>query len=431
MLKRAFVGWAVALAAVPLWAGEIEPITTPYDDVVGVYDGGGVRYRVTWRPDGGLYILALDPDDTASHGGPMAAAVTEDASGRLAWEGKPLVFDRKGGRVTALGREGVKEPPLRRLDPEPYTQRQFRFTSQGVKLAGTAMVPNGPGPFPAAAIIQGAGASSRSNLWAWSFAEALALRGVAALVPDKRGSGMSEGKWIEADFDTLAADAAESLAVLRSLPEIDPARSGFVGLSQGGWIAPVAARKAGASFSASLVSSFSRPLEQVSHEVRQDFEAAGLSDADVARMMDAIRRLGDFLSGNGTWESYERAAGKLREGATAKAAADYLPAQASSPNLAFLRRIHDFDFPGAVIALDAPRLLVYGALDEKDNTPVGASLRRLGDLIEADPGIDLEIRVYPGLGHTLADTRTKWISRRVLDDLAGWIKERAGARKGS
>jgi len=431
MTKRAFAALALALSFAPLWAGEIEPVTTPYDDVVGVYDGGGVRYRVTWRPDGGLYILALDPDYTASHGGPFAVAVTEDVSGRLAWDKAPLVFDRKKDRVAAFGREGVKEPPLRRLDPEPYVQKQIRWTSQGVKLAGTVLIPDGPGPFPAAAVIQGAGASSRSNLWAWSFAEALALRGIAALVPDKRGSGMSEGKWIDAGFDLLADDAAESLRALQSFPEIDKARTGFVGLSQGGWIAPIAARKAGAAFTASLVSSFTRPAEQVSHEVEQDFEAAGLSDADVSKMMDAVRRLNAYLAGTGTWEAYARAADKLRAGTTAKAAGEYLPAQASSPNLGFMRRIHDFDFPGAMIALDMPRLVVYGAEDEKDNTPVGESLRRLGDLIQGDSGIDLEIHVYPGMGHTLADPRTRWVSQRVFDDLAGWIKDRASARKGS
>ena len=417
----------MALVAGPLCAGEIERIVTPHDDIVGLYGSRGERYCVTWRPNGGLYVIAIDPDYTSSHDGPLLGTLIEDEGGELVWGKRSLRLDRKGDRVVAITVEGDQPPPLKRLDPEPYRQHQIAWFNQGLRLVGTVMIPAGDGPFPAAALIQGAGTSGRNNLWAWTFADALALRGVAVLIPDKRGSGLSEGQWIESDFGDLAGDAAESLSALRSFPEVDSSRSGVVGLSQGGWVAPLAAARAGAFFSASLVSSFTRPLEQIRHEVEQDFEEAGLSRADVARLNDAVRRLGEYIAGTGTWEAYERTADTLRVGATAELASTYLPEEPSTPNLAFLRGIYDFDFPGAIAALEVPRLLVFGSLDERDNTPVGASLRRLGDLVEDDPTEDLEIRVYPGVGHALADMDTRWVSPWVLDDLADWIK-RQGTR---
>lgn len=70
----------------------------------------------------------------------------------------------------------------------------------------------------------------------------------------------------------------------------------------------------------------------------------------------------------------------------------------------------------------APALVVYGAEDETDNVPVAESVRRLGDLASAD----LEVRVYEGSGHALADS-SGWIRRDFLDETAAWVVDACGA----
>ncbi len=405
--------------------GQFEPISTPVDDLVGFYSLDGARVRVTWRPDGGLYILALDPESTADDGPDMWSLAADD-EGWPTRDGAPVEVERTAdGAVRAILIPQQPGKPLvaERLAEQPYAQRQVAWTSSAgdIRLVGAIMIPAGEGPFPGAAIIQGSGASGRSNIWAWTFADGLALRGVATLIPDKRGSDASGGAWMDASFEDLAADAAASLEALRGLEGVDAQRCGFVGLSQGGWIAPLATAKSKGAFSASLSCALTRPGEQVQHELMQDFRSSDLSDEDARRMGAAIRAFGDFISGAGSWERYESLANPLRSGATAEIAAEYLLETPDAAIVGFWRRIHDYDFPGLLAAADAPRLLVYGTEDELDNTPVALSLRRLADLYAQDPRIDLRTIIYPSMGHALADERTKWVSPVVLADLAAWV----------
>ena len=355
--------------------------------------------------------------------------MTEEGPDRLAWDDRVVKIERDGGRVTSIVARDEAGDVVRftRLPLDPYTQDQVRWSNGDVKLVGTVMIPTGAGPHPGVVLIQGAGTSGRSNLWAWTFADGLAQRGIATLIPDKRGSDQSSGRWIESDFDDLAGDAAGSVEALRSFDAVDGSRTGIVGLSQGGWVAPLAVLRSGAAFCASLVSSCTRPREQVRHELEQDFREAGLGEVDVRRMNEAIRRFGDYVAGGVEWAHYARFADTLREGATAALAESYLPADATLPIVGYWRGIQDYDFPGILAGLDVPRLLILGSLDQLDNTPVGASLRNLGDLIEADPEIDLDVRLYSRMGHVLGETETRWVSPRVLDDLASWIHWRTVA----
>ena len=67
---------------------------------------------------------------------------------------------------------------------------------------------------------------------------ALARRGVAALIYDKRGVGASTGDWQQAGFEELVGDASAAVETLRSRPRIAADRVGVHGHSQGGTIAP-------------------------------------------------------------------------------------------------------------------------------------------------------------------------------------------------
>lgn len=411
---------AGAVAATPL-APVHELLQDPRDRFVGWYRLGDADARVTYRPGGGLYCITLGP-------GLEARALLPSPQGDcFEWgEGGTACFDGGRRRARALrwheadGSRGW----ARRSREDPYEQGQVAFVSDGLRLVGTLFVPRGAGPFPAAALIQGAGTSSRGNLWAWTFADGLARRGVAVLLPDKRGSGESEGDWQAADFDDLAGDAAASLAALRSLPEVDAARTGFVGLSQGGWVAPLAARRTEVAFCASLVCSATSPAEQVRHEARNDFREAGLDAAEIARLDEAMAALLEVTRSGQGWSAYR----SLAEASTASPrtafARSYFPDDPESATVRFWEGIVDHEPLQHWRALTVPRLVVLGAEDEADNTPVAESLRLLGSVYADDPSVDLEVRVQPRSGHALEDDRLGWVSQEVLADLALWIQRR-------
>ncbi len=125
-------------------------------------------------------------------------------------------------------------------------QVEVRFLTRGTTLAGTLTLPPGSGPFPAAALVHGSGPMPRENQTV--FASYLASRGIATLVYDKRGIGWSGGTYLgesasQRNIDLLARDAEAAARFLAAQREVDRARVGLVGVSQAGWIMPLAATR--------------------------------------------------------------------------------------------------------------------------------------------------------------------------------------------
>jgi uncharacterized protein len=117
-------------------------------------------------------------------------------------------------------------------------REEVRIDVRDDVLEGTVLIPNAPGPHPAVALVLGAGGGSRSALI--DQAEYLARHGVASLVYEKRSVGYS---FANRDFDLLAEDALAAVRLLRELPEVDAAHVGLWGVSEGGWVVPIAAAR--------------------------------------------------------------------------------------------------------------------------------------------------------------------------------------------
>lgn len=157
------------------------------------------------------------------------------------------IRDGFGSPFTIDLQTGAFEPP-RAGTRLPVRQEEVRFASGGhVELAGTLTLPVGTGPFPAAAYVSGSGETLRDE--EQYLGGYLATLGIATLGYDKRGVGQSGGRFpgtlaSTQAISTYAADAAAAARFLAAQPEIDPKRVGLFGLSQGGWIIPVAASRA-------------------------------------------------------------------------------------------------------------------------------------------------------------------------------------------
>ncbi len=134
--------------------------------------------------------------------------------------------------------------PQRVTMPVPYRTRELTVeASDSVRLSATLSLPAGRGPFPAVVLISGSGPQDRhSTIFVHEpfalIADHLARNGIATLRYDERGVGTSTGRYATATVSDLAADAEAVFRKLRSTPEIDKARVGLLGHSEGGIIAP-------------------------------------------------------------------------------------------------------------------------------------------------------------------------------------------------
>jgi pimeloyl-ACP methyl ester carboxylesterase len=308
-----------------------------------------------------------------------------------------------------------------------YRTEEVRYAGGEVALAGLLMLPEARGPVPGAVIIQGSGRSDRTNQWARAIAEELVRAGVAVLLTDKRGSGASGGDWQTAGFDELAGDALAGVAALRARADVDSSRVGLVGLSQGGWIAPLAAaRSPHVAFVVDVSGAAVSYAEQSFHEMGNTARQAGLSDAAVAEVLALNRAAGAYLV-TGDWAAYERAR-RHALGTEARPVAEGFPATEDARIWTFLRKSFAYDPMPYWIVLRQPVLVVLGEDDERDNVPVAASVRRLERGFASAGKGNARVVVVPGAGHALTDHTTHELMPAFTRALAEWVRTEVAGR---
>jgi alpha/beta superfamily hydrolase len=164
------------------------------------------------------------------------------------------------------------------------TQRDVQFAAPGATIAGTLRTPAGRAPFPAVLIISGSNGQPRSGFYSENdfIADQFVRLGVATLTFDKRGVGESTGASGDNGAEQVAAAA---FRFLREQPEIDTARTGIWGISQGGIIAPkVATLTPGVAFiincSGAVMDANTQEIERTALQMRADgFPESEISDA--------------------------------------------------------------------------------------------------------------------------------------------------------
>ena len=135
---------------------------------------------------------------------------------------------------------------------------------------------------PAIVFLVGSGPNStHTGLYAHFVRENLEQlflqHGVALLYFDKRGVGLSEGRWHRTDLYERADDARSAVQFLRQQPGIDPDRIGVVGHSQGGSVAQILGHLYGDSlaFIASLAAPTYDTQRRLTHEYYNMYHCSG------------------------------------------------------------------------------------------------------------------------------------------------------------
>ncbi|MFD3746779.1 alpha/beta hydrolase family protein [Nocardia sp. NPDC058633] len=154
----------------------------------------------------------------------------------------------------------------------------------GTTTAATVHAPTGATGRPGVVLVHGSGDGSGEHYD--HVAEAFARAGIVALRYDKRTQGYTPA---HRDYSLLADDALAGLTALRNRPEVDPARVGLWGLSEGGWVAPLAAsRSAEAAFLITVAANSVAPAAQQAWANETRFGAAGVRGS----MVDVLARNG-------------------------------------------------------------------------------------------------------------------------------------------
>jgi pimeloyl-ACP methyl ester carboxylesterase len=347
-------------------------------------------------------------------------------------EGVRIAFSLSGkGKAEGLTfrrREGAEVRALR----VPLETESVNFRDGTVSLAGTLTRPESGGQSPAIVMVHGSGPEDRDFLGVW--VEFFASQGLAVLAYDKRGVGASGGDWKRANIDDLAKDAAAALGFLRSRTDIDPKRIGIFAISQGGWVAPRAARLSGAvAFLILHAPAAVTPARQGLLSIKHELRAYGFPQADVDEAI-AYYELDDAFTRTG--EGWEKLQDTYQKASARKAEWALPPRLKDDWFRPFYRGLMDYDPVSDLERLTFPTLAFFGGLDltvpvEPNKTILENALRKAGNK-------DHTVVVLPQANHMFLQAKTglkeeyarlQQFVPGYFDRMGDWLKQRRLAER--
>lgn len=339
-----------------------------------------------------------------------------------------IEFQRDGsGKIISLTwqREGARRT-ARRIEIEKH--EDVRFSSGEIQLTGTLISPTTGGKHPAIILVHGSGAENREYMLPW--ARFLIRRGIAVLGYDKRGVGGSTGDWNTASFGDLAGDVVAAFEYLKGRRDIDGTQIGLLGISQAGWIMPLAAVRAkDIAFLISISGAGVPPAETTMDQARNEMTMTGMPQQNVDEIMALLKLQYEFARTGQHWDEYAAAREKLA--ARMGKPPDTIPGTTDDPYWQFIKRLYFYDPVPTLRQLQTPTLALWGALDnnilaEKNKAAWEAALKAGGNR-------DYTLTILPRANHaqweakTGSNAETKSLQRFVpayFTTIQNWLSKR-------
>lgn len=362
---------------------------------IGMSDGNTLR----WREEDGTAGL-LTPD--GKQGWTSTLGWTERP------DGKRVSFDCAKDTVSFAGVSG-KRIPLQVTD--------VTFQGAGVPLAGRLVMPEGATRVPIVVLVHGS--EDFSALDYYSLQRQFPAAGIGVFVYDKRGTGKSGGSYTQ-NFLLLADDAIAAVDEAKHLAGTRAGRIGYQGGSEGGWIAPLAAKMAPVDFVIVGFGLAVSPLDEDREAVVYDMQAQGygpdvmdkamqVADASAAILLSDFRTGYDRLDAlkaqysKEPWFKYVH--GDVTWALLAWPTADL---KQKGP-LLFAGAPLQYDPMPVLRNLDTPQLWILGAEDA--DAPSAETSKRLLDLQKS--GRPITLAVFPHAEHGIYEYETTADGKRL------------------
>jgi uncharacterized protein len=403
-------------------------------------DQGGAVVPAQMSVRGDTLVVSM-PAASATY--TAVATLTGDSLHGVWSQGSPLPLAMGRGAapvVVAKARPQDPKPPF------PYRSQDVTVSSvAGVTLAGTVLIPNGTGPFPAVVFVTGSGPQDRDETLLGHhpflvIADYLARHGIASLRYDDRGVARSTGSFANSTSADFADDAEAAVRFLRGVPGIARDRVGIIGHSEGGLIGPmVAARSPDVAFVV-MMAGPGIPGDSISLLQQRLIALAGGApaarvDASVAanrRLMQAVKTAPDSAT---AVANVQAARSEIlvdipdTQRAAVAAQIDQGIRELEQPWMRYFLR---YDPRPTLRKVHVPVLALGGTLDlqvppEENLSAIDAALKEGGNR-------DYRVVRLPGLNHLFQTATTgspseyekieETVSPSALELMAGWINQR-------
>lgn len=337
-------------------------------------------------------------------------------------------FDARGN-VRALSWRETGGPAFDAVRLDDHVTQNVTFQNGSVQLSGMVTVPSGAGRHPAVILIHGAGGTIPTRDFGY-WSSYFAGHGVAVLAFDKRGGGASTGDANTATYEDLADDVLAGLTFLQSRSDIDPKQIGLYGMSNGGYIAPLAAARSGGRVAFITVRSGSalRVGDNIAYEVGNDLRSEGFSDSDIARAVGIRQRVTDFVISHPTvttqsWDSLKSEVSAVsRERWFPWSRVLWVPRVSPQDTMAvaFLNKLRaewQYDPIPYWRTVQVPVYIMLGGLDR--SVPSSETARLLRRALSDAGNHDATVRVFDSGNHGLLESRTGY--QREVHTLSHYV----------
>jgi uncharacterized protein len=288
------------------------------------------------------------------------------------------------------------------------TSQTVTFSSADARLVGTLYLPRASRPVPAVIAYHGASDPLASTPLYRHLREALPEIGIAVLLFDRRGTGASVGT-LGVSYQVLSDDGVAGANAVRQLPAIDARRVGYWGISQGGWLATLAAtHDPRAAFAIAVSAPLVSPELQMEFAMSNRLRIMGYAQSDIDDMLAARQKLDGYFAGRNSRAVAFDALAKIEN--QPWFGEMYLPKPESipqDPSKSSWRGEMDVDSFAAVAQVSIPIIYILGGEDPW--IPVSQSVVRLRQLAPTHPL--LQFAVIPRANHLMMET-----VRETMDD---------------
>ncbi len=441
--------------------------------IAGAWEGklslpnGALRLVFNLSAEGDELKATMDSPDQGATGIPVASAsldgsaLTLSASaiggeykGELNEAGDQMTGTwSQGGMSLALDMKKTDKPTKANRPQEP--QRPFSYEEEAVyfdnpagnaRLAGTLTLPSTPGPHPAVILISGSGPQDRDETIMGHkpflvLADHLTRQGIAVLRYDDRGTAKSTGNFAAATSEDLANDAQAAVDYLKGRDEINAAKIGLAGHSEGGLIAPMLAVKPdNVAFIVMLAGPGLSGAEILELQSGLLAKAAGLPDTLVDQLVQTNTRLYSVAlsaSPEALKETLQTEVKAIKEelgpttagalGMGNEAAEARIVAELSSP---WMQYFLSYDPAPMLSKVQVPVLSIIG--DKDLQVPARENTEAIRKALKAGNNPHYEAEILPGLNHLFQSAKTGGVAEygqieetfapSALAMVSDWIK---------
>jgi hypothetical protein len=334
-----------------------------------------------------------------------------------------MVFDSQGkfagfSSVPPGSHSPWTAPDYAKLDS--FEERPVTVHSGHWDLPGVVTIPKDGGTFPALVLVHGSGPNDMDesigpNKTFKDIADGLASRGVAVLRYEKRthkyGMQASDDQATFTVKEEVIDDARAAVALLATMPEINPRRIFLAGHSEGGYLAPRIAAGDPQIAGIILLEGNSRPLDElIVEQVRYISSSSGPMTPEMQKAIDDAAASAKELRNP-----------DLKSGMTVHVMGAPLPAS----YVLDLRAYHPTE---VAAALKIPILIVQGERDYQVTMTDFALWKKA-----LDGHTNVTFKTYPATNHLLMPgtgpslpaeySKPNHVEQDVIENMAAWIKK--------